>query len=174
MVSKLVEGPSRDHSPTMDGVEGNQPLIESPGLLQSNPQEYPTPDVASLSGENSVVHAVEKDLLRKCWIQFMQICESSRGLPNMEWAGSDFVPTRPASQPAIRVSATIMLAEHKKFGLAWKGSRRGVYHRKLVEGTSDSGSQVPIDGLDFLEKIKCPKDFLIPTCQRIMGISCML
>ena len=33
---------------------------------------------------------------------------------------------------------------------------------------------MPLAGLEFFEKIMCPKDFLIPTGHGVMGISCKL
>ena len=108
--------------------------------------------------------------LDKVYADFVKF-EASRKLPHMEWDGSDFVPQRPAPQPVLRVNATIMVAAHKKFGVAWKGSRRGLFKSKSVDGIADTGCQVPLAGVDFLEEIGCPKEFLVPTSHGIMGIS---
>ena len=94
--------------------------------------------------------------LDKVYADFVRF-EASKKLPHMEWNGSDFAPQRPAPQPILQVNATIMVSAHKKFGVTWKGSRRGVYQSKLVHGIADTGCQVPLAVLIFLKRLGAPK-----------------
>ena len=91
--------------------------------------------------------------------------------PHMEWNGTAFTPTPPASQPILDINISMMPAAHATFGIKWTGSRRGLYNRRSAKALADSGCQTSTAGLDFLHAINCPESFLIPTSHRIMGIT---
>ena len=161
-------------------------LIEFPALMKPTPTpSEPEPSTActteTTDGEATTAkHSTAKhkvstrrtaseryeESLDKVYADFVKF-EGSRKLPHMEWNGADFVPQRPAPQPVLRVKATIMVAAHKKFGVVWKGSRRGLFDSKPVDSIADTGCQVPLAGVDFLEEIGCPKEFLVPTSHGI-------
>ena len=82
---------------------------------------------------------------------------SSPNYPHMEWDGQDFVPQPPAPSPFITVGATMMEAAHKKLGVSWRGSRKGVFEPRQMKGLGDSGCQTCTAGSDFLDQIGCPK-----------------
>ena len=73
--------------------------------------------------------------------------------PHMEWDGQDFVPQPPAPSPFIAVEATMMEAAHKKLGVSWRGSRRGVFNPRQLKGLGDTGCQTCTAGTDFLDQI---------------------
>ena len=98
-------------------------------------------------------------------------CMVRKGYPHMEWDGSSFTPTRPAPPPRLEVSVSLMHSAYKKFGVTWSGSRKGAYTPRTTSAISDSGCQTCTAGLDFLEKIGCPKSYLIPTTHGIVGIT---
>ena len=83
--------------------------------------------------------------------------------PHMEWDGQDFVPQPPAPSPFITVEATMMEAAHRKLGVTWRGSRKGVFNPRLSKGLGDTGCQTCTAGTDFLDHIGCPRSYLIPT-----------
>ena len=64
-----------------------------------------------------------------------------------------------------------MHAVHKKFGLQWKGRRKGTYKPRQMDAVADSGCQTCSAGIDVLEKIGCPLEYLAPTSHRIVGIT---
>ncbi len=91
--------------------------------------------------------------------------------PHCEWDGTDFVPTRPKPSPKLDVNITVMHAAHEKFGVRWSGSRKGIYKPRVAEAVADSGCQTCSAGIDVLEKIGCPLEYLVPTSHRIVGIT---
>ena len=96
---------------------------------------------------------------------------SSTNYPHMEWDGQGFSPQPPAPSPFISVEATMMEAAHRKLGVSWNGSRKGVFEPRQSKGLGDTGCQTCTAGPDFLDQIGCPKSFLIPTSHRINGIT---
>ena len=104
-------------------------------------------------------------------IKSSQRHEHRRGYPHMEWDGSSFTPTPPSPSPRMDVKVSIMHTAHEKFGMKWKGSRRGAYKPHTVSTLADSGCQTSTAGVDLLEEIGCPITYLIPTTHRIMGIT---
>lgn len=97
--------------------------------------------------------------------------EHRRGYPHMEWDGSTFTPTPPSPSPRMDVKVSMMHTAHEKFGMKWKGSRKGAYKPHTVTTLADSGCQTSTAGIDLLEEIGCPITYLIPTTHRIMGIT---
>ncbi len=97
--------------------------------------------------------------------------EQREVFPHMEWDGETFVPRTPAPSPIITVEATLMEAAHKKCGVDWKGSRREIFATKRSKGLADTGCQTSTAGTDFLDQIKCPISYLVPTSHRINGIT---
>ncbi len=95
----------------------------------------------------------------------------SKGIPHCEWNGTDFVPTRPKPPPRVDVAISMMHGAHHKLGIRWRGSRRGAYRRHAKSAVADSGCQTCSAGLDVLEEIGCPLEYLIPTSHRIVGIT---
>ena len=93
------------------------------------------------------------------------------GIPHMEWNGTDFAPKRPAPSPRIDIQVSIMHAAHERFGVKWKGSRKGIHKPHTVRTLADSGCQTCTAGIDILEEIGCPLPYLVPTSHRIMGIT---
>ncbi len=91
--------------------------------------------------------------------------------PHMEWDGENFVPRTPAPSPVIIVEATLMEAAHKKLGVDWKGDRKGAFATRKGKGLADTGCQTCTAGVDFLDQIKCPVSYLVPTSHRINGIT---
>ena len=161
--SMVEENPSTDPSPTRP-----RPTFAAASST-GTPESEASPATRTKPSRRSADERLEQSL-DKMYADFVKF-EASRRLPHMEWNGSDFVPQRPAPQPVLQVNATIMVEAHRKFGVSWKGSRRGIYQSRRVSGIADSGCQVPLAGVDFLESIGCPKDFLVPTRHGIMGIS---
>ena len=94
-----------------------------------------------------------------------------RGVPHCEWDGTDFVPTRPKPPPRVDVNVSIMHAAHKKFGVDWRGSRRGIHQSRNVPSIADSGCQTCSAGTDVLELLGCPRTYLVPTSHQIVGIT---
>ena len=93
------------------------------------------------------------------------------GIPHMEWTGAEFSPKPPASSPRMEIGVSIMHSAHERFGVKWKGSRKGIYKPHTVSTLADSGCQTCTAGIDLLEDIKCPLSYLVPTTHRIMGIT---
>ena len=153
--SMVEENPSTDPSPTRP-----RPAFAAASST-GTPESEASPATRTKPSRRSADERLEQSL-DKMYADFVKF-EASRRLPHMEWNGSDFVPQRPAPQPVLQVNATIMVEAHRKFGVSWKGSRRGIYQSRRVSGIADSGCQVPLAGVDFLESIGCPKDFLVPT-----------
>ena len=112
----------------------------------------------------------EESSVDKVFADFLRY-DLARKQPHMEWDGARFVPTKPRPSPRVEVNATLMLTAHEKFGMTWKGSRRGVYRSNPVEAVADTGCQTCVAGIDLLEKIGCPEDFLVPTRHSIVGIT---
>ena len=110
------------------------------------------------SGDRSFAHVMKSQM-------------PTNGIPHCEWDGTDFVPTRPSPSPKITVNVSIMHAAHKKFGVTWKGSRRGAFKSHAVDAIADSGCQTCSAGFDTLERIGCPVPYLVPTNHRIVGIT---
>ena len=89
----------------------------------------------------------------------------------MEWDGASFVPQRPAPSPKLDVSVSMMHLAHKKFGVTWKGSRKGTYRPTIVPAITDSGCQTCTAGVEFLGEVGCPESYLVPTNHQIIGIT---
>ena len=113
---------------------------------------------------------LEESSTDKVFADFLKY-ESSKKQPHMEWDGANFVPTKPRASPTVEVKTTLMVSAHGKFGVKWRGSRKGVYQSKRVDVVADSGCQTCIAGTDLLERIGCPEDFLVPTRHSIVGIT---
>ena len=64
-----------------------------------------------------------------------------------------------------------MHAAHKKFGIAWKGSHKGIHRPHPLDAVADSGCQTCSAGVDVLQKIGVPISYLVPTSHRIVGIT---
>lgn len=64
-----------------------------------------------------------------------------------------------------------MHAAHNKFGVRWKGSRRGTFAPHTVTAYADSCCQTCTAGTDLLEQIGVPESYLVPTRHRIVGIT---
>ncbi len=94
-----------------------------------------------------------------------------KGYPHMEWDGVMFIPRRPAPSPKLKVNASIMHSAHRKLGVRWKGSRRGIYKPRSVNSIADTGCQTCTAGVNFLEEIGCPQSYLVPTSHEIVGIT---
>ena len=92
-------------------------------------------------------------------------------LPHMEWDGTQFSPKAPAPSPKIQVNVSLMPAAYEHFGVKWVGSRKRAFQPHASDATTDTGCQTSTAGVDFLEKIGCPKTYLIPTSHRIVGIT---
>ena len=91
--------------------------------------------------------------------------------PHMEWDGTTFTPASPSPPPLMDVNISMMPAAHETLGIKWSGSRRDLHKPRTTSALADSGCQTCTAGVDFLEKIGCPKSFLVPTSHRIMGIT---
>ncbi len=91
--------------------------------------------------------------------------------PHCEWNGTEFVPRRPKPSPKVEVNVAIMHVAHRKFGIQWKGSRRGAHKSRRTKAVADSGCQTCSAGTDVLEQIGCPIGYLVPTSHRIIGIT---
>ena len=91
--------------------------------------------------------------------------------PHCEWDGTEFVPTRPKPSLKVQANVSVMHAAHEKFGVRWKGSRRGIFASRAVEAFADSCCQTCTAGLDLLEQIGIPETYLVPTTHRIVGIT---
>lgn len=165
------QGEGLDAPPQVDtpSVEGDNPPIGTANSATS-PAHKTTPSTERVRQSRRTTEERCEESLDKVYADFVKY-DSKRKQPHMEWDGAKFIPQSPAPQPYVEVNATIMLAAHEKFGISWKGSRRGVYSSRSVEGIADSGCQTCLAGVDFLEKIGCPKDFLVPTGHGIIGIS---
>ena len=94
-----------------------------------------------------------------------------RGMPHMEWNGEEFAPKRPKPPPKLNVKVTVMHEAHKKFGVAWNGSRRQINKSHATDAVTDTGCQTCTAGADFLEYIGCPESYLVPTSHGIVGIT---
>ena len=94
-----------------------------------------------------------------------------KGVPHMEWDGSQFLPTRPKPPPKLTVNVSVMPEAHKKFGRVWRGSRKGAFNSHAVEAFTDTCCQTCTAGLDFIELIGCPEAYLVPTSHNIIGIT---
>ena len=112
----------------------------------------------------------EESSTDKVFADFLRY-QISKKQPHMEWDGANFVPTKPRPSPVLEVNTALMLSAHEKFGVKWRGSRKGAYQSKRVKVVADSGCQTCIAGTDLLERIGCPEDFLIPTRLSIVGIT---
>lgn len=97
--------------------------------------------------------------------------ERSKGEPHLAWADTEFLPRAPKPPPKLHVEATVMHAAHKRFGRDWKGSRKGTSDPTDVEAIADTGCQTCTAGTNVVEKLGCPKTYLVPTKHRIMGIT---
>ena len=89
----------------------------------------------------------------------------------MEWDGAAFKPARPAPSPRVDVNVTLMQAAYEKMGVKWTGSRKGMFQSRTVSAVADSGCQTSTAGVEFLEEIGCPIEYLVPTVHRIVGIT---
>ena len=94
-----------------------------------------------------------------------------KGYPHMEWNGSEFTPQKPESSPTLQVNVSLMHSCHKKFGVRWRGSRKGSYQSRRAKSVADTGCQTCTAGVDFLEDVGCPESYLIPTSHSIVGIT---
>ena len=94
-----------------------------------------------------------------------------KGLSHCEWDGTGFIPTRPKPSPKIDVNVSMMHAAHKKFGVCWRGSHKGIFKPKTVEAVADSGCQTCSAGIDVLQQIGCPESYLVPTSHQTVGIT---
>ena len=92
-------------------------------------------------------------------------------VPHCEWNGTEFSPTRPKPSPRIDVNVSVMHAAHKRFGINWTGSHKGIHKPLMVEVVADSGCQTCSAGIDVLQRIGCPESYLVPTNHRIAGIT---
>ncbi len=99
------------------------------------------------------------------------VIASKKGFPHMEWDGAQFAPTRPKPPPRLDVNVSVMHEAHKKFGVTWSGSRRGIHKSHKTDAVSDTGCQTCTAGTDFLEEIGCPESHLVPTSHGIVGIT---
>ena len=91
--------------------------------------------------------------------------------PHCEWDGTDFVPTRPKPSPKVDVNVSVMHSAHNKFGVHWKGSRRGTFASHTISAFADSCCQTCTAGTDVLEQIGIPESYTVPTKHRIVGIT---
>ena len=91
--------------------------------------------------------------------------------PHCEWDGSEFVPKRPKPSPQVEVNVTVMHAAHKKFGVQWRRSHKGIHKPRKADAVADSGCQTCSAGTDVLNNIGCPVEYLVPTSHQIVGIT---
>ena len=99
------------------------------------------------------------------------VAASKKGYPHMEWDGAHFSPSRPKPPPKLMVNVSIMSEAHKKFGKAWRGSRKGALGSHAVEAYTDTCCQTCTAGVDFIKAIGCPEEYLVPTSHNIIGIT---
>ena len=99
------------------------------------------------------------------------VVATKEGQPHMEWDGAQFSPTKPKTPPKLTVNVSMMSEAHKKFGRIWKGSRKGAFNPHPVEAYTDTCCQTCTAGVDFIEQIGCPLEYLVPTTHRIIGIT---
>ena len=91
------------------------------------------------------------------------VTANKKGYPHMEWDGAQFAPTRPKPPPKLAVNVSIMSEAHKKFGKVWKGPCKGAFASHSVEAYTDTCCQTCTAGVDFIEAIGCPEEYLVPT-----------
>ena len=71
----------------------------------------------------------------------------------------------------LPVNVSVMHDAHKMFGRRWKGSRKGRCDMVKTEGLADTGCQTCIAGVKFLSTIGCPREYIVSTKHRIVGIT---
>ena len=126
--------------------------------------------IKQLKQERNTVESTDK-AFASAILTIAKVCPGLTRHSHMEWDGNTFVPTTPTPPPMINVTATMMPVAHRKLGIKWTGSRKGLYKPRLVPSLADSGCQTSTAGTDFLEKIGCPVSYLIPTSHQIVGIT---
>ena len=85
----------------------------------------------------------------------------------MEWQDNSFIPARPESPPKIDISIKILEKTHEQFG-----KKNGpIITDILTEAIADSGCQTCTAGPELLNKLKCPRAYLVKTKHKIVGIT---
>ena len=85
----------------------------------------------------------------------------------MEWRNGSFTPQRPESPPKITVVIEIIKQTHERFG-----KRTPLFLKPAtVDAIADSGCQTCTAGPEILSTLKCPRNYLVASKHRIVGIT---
>ena len=85
------------------------------------------------------------------------------------WKEGEFQKAPPAKSPLINIAVKLMPTAHAKFGKRWKGSHKSLHQEVMMR--ADTGAQICTADPTFLEKMNCPKEFMIATNHKINGIT---
>ena len=91
--------------------------------------------------------------------------------PHLEWIDGSFQAQKPASSPMVKLNVSLMHDAHRSFGKHLKGSRKGAYGSTEIDALADTGCQTCTAGEEFLDMLNCPRDYILPTRHKIVGIT---
>jgi hypothetical protein len=158
-----------------EACEGERAEVDTAGVKQTTSETTEVKRNTTRSGDEACdSERVEVDTAGKtlgvdesiaCTIQ------TSRPVHHQQWIQGGFTTKHPDPSPMIAVKVTIMHKSHKEFGRKWDRSHRDVDAAKDAYGLADTGCQTCTAGLDFMERMRCPYEYLIPTKHRIVGIT---
>ena len=99
------------------------------------------------------------------------LSQNSNKKPHLQWIKGQFQQKQPPPAPMMQILAMVMHSVHAIHGRHWRGSRNGIFESRKIEALGDTGCQTCTAGENFLERINCPHEYLIPTRHRIVGIT---
>ncbi len=88
-------------------------------------------------------------------------------LSHMEFKGTLFEFSKPAKPPLLRVTCTILVANHAIYGRRLERKTKGV----KASGLADTGAQVCTAGPNLLSNFDVDQSFLVPTRLEVKGIT---